>query len=125
MDGFAAFTKKLNLEEGDTYPLFAVLKSDSPSTKDYYEQHPDDQLATQVQAAVEESTAPVLNLFPLKGDGFVVELVAGTGNFSQFQVTCRVAVISRLDCKSAARAAVNANPILLNPQSYVFVFNDA
>jgi len=124
MDGFATFTKTINLEEGDVYPVFATLKSNSPLTKDYYSKHLGDLSATMLHVEVNGGTGEVRSLFPLKGNGFEVKQIMGPKGFSHFQVTCHVNVISRLDCKFEARAAVFADPILLNPNFFVFVYKD-
>jgi len=125
MPGFDDFTQGLVLEDGDVYPVFAMLKSNSPTTQGYYGEHPDDQGVLGAQGAWYNEIAPTYDLFPLKGKGFTISLKETKSGFYDFHVSCHVDVITRLACKSEVRATLFGPPFLLLPEHYVFVFTDA
>ena len=129
LDGFTPFSMNISLEEGDVYPLWVTLSPNTADTMDYYDTHVADQVQRdEGMSAPTVDLASVEDLFPVQGNGFVINLEgdknSSNSSGSYFQVNCDLSVLSRLDCKSAARDMLSAEPYLLTTNNYVFVFID-
>jgi len=125
MKGFAEHLQVITLEDGDWYPVYALLESNSAETRNYYDNHVNDQVAFEgLNWRRMTGLGEVSEFFPMRGYGFEAVLKNLENDDPHVQVTCHIDVISRQECKTVVRSTLADAPYLLDASDHVFVFID-